>query len=507
MENKATIRNKNVDIFRACSLLMVLIYYCWVLLGSEPYKLSVVNLIVSLGGEIGVTAFFVLSGYGIYYSLRRMDSSETGINYKNFLLKRFMRIAPQYYLSILFVILIGNAGYVSTRGIRSIILHLLFAHNLLPGHHGSINGALWTMGVIVQFYLVSPLLYKGIKKLGIFFGVISIAFTIGMKFFAYHYLLPAMGREDLAFFSGRQLITALDNFVIGMCIAYIVLNKKKIMNNFQAICLSIISIAAVIVVCNFGRDYGIHTNNLSGYTWHSLLALALGVEIYCISNINLKKHSFVYRRLLHLSKFEYEIYVWHLPIINNLINNSSLVQSCRSIYGAKILYIPLIILVILVGYCIGGIVNRAKIFHDQSEVIAMLTKVKKIVFIGIAVFCLGFIAVSPWIGKKYIKQNTQVVTADNSNLNYPLVFDADYYAKINTDVAQSVGTEPEALLNHFIQYGMDEGRVSSPNFNIHYYMEHNPDIVEQYGENTRFYYIHYMLYGYQQNRECVGQAQ
>lgn len=41
------------------------------------------------------------------------------------------------------------------------------------------------------------------------------------------------------------------------------------------------------------------------------------------------------------------------------------------------------------------------------------------------------------------------------------IFDAEYYAATNPDVVAAVGTEPEALYQHYIQYGKGEGRLAA----------------------------------------------
>ena len=64
-------RNYNIDLIRAMALLLVIVYHSWVVCGSQPISWPIINTIIILGGELGVTAFFILSGYGIYCSLNR----------------------------------------------------------------------------------------------------------------------------------------------------------------------------------------------------------------------------------------------------------------------------------------------------------------------------------------------------------------------------------------------------------------------------------------------------
>ena len=63
-------------------------------------------------------------------------------------------------------------------------------------------------------------------------------------------------------------------------------------------------------------------------------------------------------------------------------------------------------------------------------------------------------------------------------------FDAEYYLRINQDVAR-VGVNP---MTHFLTIGWIEGRNPSPDFSISYYLKHNSD-VRRAGINP---FVHYL---------------
>lgn len=349
-------RNKNLDIFRAIALLMVMIYHGWVLTGSHPFCGTLITLLVSLGGEIGVTAFFALSGYGIYCSLQKMELNNGKIDYLRFLKNRAKRIYPDYIFCIGVVVLVSLPTYLSWNGIKNIITHLLLIHNLFPTYCGSINGVLWTMGVIVQFYFSAPFLYRLMNKYGVRMEIICVLFTIGMKAFMYAVILPTTGHsEDLAFFSGRQLVTALDNFTVGMFAAYLLKNKENCLNREAAEIGSVLSVIGLICVCQLGMNMGIHTNNFSGYMWHSLLALQLGLLMFCISYLKNEQKGLCSRVLLWLAKYEYGIYIWHLLILSKLLSCMENLKETSFWWIIYLIYIPLSI---LVGVFVADILKK-----------------------------------------------------------------------------------------------------------------------------------------------------
>ncbi len=354
-------RNRNLDIVRACATLLVVLYHSWVLTNSAGFQIPIVKLIVSLGGELGVTCFFVLSGYGIYCSLWGAEKNNS-LSFTSFMWKRCKRIIPSYYICLLIIMFLGTGAiYLSRSNWANIISHALFVHNLFPDYAGSINGVLWTIGVTVQFYIIAIPLYKGIKKWNLFFLFACIAFTIACKTTMFRVVLPMFNGQHLSFFAGRQLLTSLDNFVVGMAVADMVVHRKWQLKRLWALGGGFFGIAALLLICKIGTKYGIHTNNVSGYVWHTLIAAAIGVFLYAVSYIECDSSKRLYRAFLWLSKCEYGIYLWHLVIIRNLIENVSFVSSLMNRGYYKTLYIIFICISIFMGWLMSQMTDSIRL--------------------------------------------------------------------------------------------------------------------------------------------------
>ena len=96
-------RYANVNKIRAIACLSVLFYHCYALC-NHTISIPIIEWILPLGGEIGVTAFFVLSGYGIYSSLYIQDKKQKTATFNSFMRKRFQKLAPHYYFNLFFLI-------------------------------------------------------------------------------------------------------------------------------------------------------------------------------------------------------------------------------------------------------------------------------------------------------------------------------------------------------------------------------------------------------------------
>lgn len=87
---------------------------------------------------------------------------------------------------------------------------------------------------------------------------------------------------------------------------------------------------------------------------------------------------------------------------------------------------------------------------------------------------------------------------------YSAVFDAAYYADRYPDLKAAYGDNDSALLQHFIQYGMAEGRQGSSQFDVYSYKNLYPDLRAAFGNNLKSYYMHYISSGKAEGRKATG---
>lgn len=87
---------------------------------------------------------------------------------------------------------------------------------------------------------------------------------------------------------------------------------------------------------------------------------------------------------------------------------------------------------------------------------------------------------------------------------YSAVFDAAYYADRYPDLKAAFGGDERALLQHFIQYGMAEGRQGNSQFDVYSYKNLYPDLRAAFGNNLKSYYMHYISSGKAEGRKATG---
>ncbi len=88
----------------------------------------------------------------------------------------------------------------------------------------------------------------------------------------------------------------------------------------------------------------------------------------------------------------------------------------------------------------------------------------------------------------------------------PVVYDAEYYINSANDLKEAYtkadgSVDQEGLYNHYLVYGIREGRQGSPVFDIKYYLNSNKDLLNEFKEgNYARAYQHFLEFGFAEGR-------
>jgi peptidoglycan/LPS O-acetylase OafA/YrhL len=137
---------------------------------NQDFIQRIIKVITS--GSLGVSFFFVLSGFLITYLMLEEKAKKQSFNIKNFYIRRILRIWPLYFAVVLFGFFVypfikTQIGYVDQNP-YSLIHQLLFISNFdnirvheqgLVGVAPMMIGITWSVSIEEQFYLVWPILF------------------------------------------------------------------------------------------------------------------------------------------------------------------------------------------------------------------------------------------------------------------------------------------------------------------------------------------------------------
>lgn len=174
-------------------------------------------------GYIWVDGLLLLSGFLLYLPYTQATSKLPAI--LPFYKRRLIRILPSYLLCILplFVLALCQGAYSSALdAVKDLAAHLTFTHTLFPFsyHNTPLNGALWTLGVEMQFYFLFPFLARAFQKHPVLTWGMMTGAALGFRAFA-----SAQADSSLYF---NQLPAFLDVYANGFlaAAAFAALRKK-----------------------------------------------------------------------------------------------------------------------------------------------------------------------------------------------------------------------------------------------------------------------------------------
>ncbi len=136
-------------------------------------------------GEYGVYLFFIISGFLAWYEL-----DKDAINVKHYYLKRFLKIAPLFYIVILVNIITHTFIFkdipVDMYGLKW-WRYFLFIFQIVPSNSQFwINiTATWTIGIFAVFYVIAPILKSGINNYKISLFITIITFLLSKYYYLY----------------------------------------------------------------------------------------------------------------------------------------------------------------------------------------------------------------------------------------------------------------------------------------------------------------------------------
>jgi peptidoglycan/LPS O-acetylase OafA/YrhL len=297
---------KTLDSFRTFAVLVVIIGH-WVHLPN----IDVYNKIPL--GAIGVTMFFVLSGFLITTILlggrERVLQKKAGISHvlKTFYIRRTLRIFPVYYLFILLLFCFFPKVFNDFPGsLYWCIFYISNIYSYIHQHFIGYVGHLWSLAVEEQFYLLWPavILFTPSKKL---MGVM-IAFIIGTVAIklTHEVFVP---EESL---TGMYLVltpTCFDAFGIGGILALF----KYEHIHYAVFCkwmkrLTIVAIPLFILACTNSFISNVFLRLSLSIPSAALIIILMDGKPGFITRV------FSNRVLTYLGKISYGLYLWHMPI-------------------------------------------------------------------------------------------------------------------------------------------------------------------------------------------------
>ncbi|CAH0147309.1 acyltransferase [Chryseobacterium sp. Bi04] len=262
------------------------------------YKIDYISNIF-LKANVGVSYFFILSGFIMIIAYHKKDR----INYFDYYKNRFARIYPLYVLGLLLYLVTRYSGFSFYKA----FLYLLGLQSWIPGEAMILNFPGWSISVEFLFYLLFPLLYnhfysKGNKSIWVITIIIWIVTQVICSLYAgsQYYEGPHTESHELLYYFPLMHI---NEFLVGnLAGLFFVKNHKQKNYDVPVIVIFLLILLALIFVPLFYHN--------------GLMALLFIPLIVLISKNNgTLTRIFSLKPLEYLGEASYAVYITHIPVL------------------------------------------------------------------------------------------------------------------------------------------------------------------------------------------------
>lgn len=217
-ERKFMQRIKGLDGLRAIAAILVVLTHAGVL-GLLPEG----SWRPMLSAGAAVQLFFVLSGFLITHLLIKENAEFGAINVKYFFCRRAYRIAPAYFLVVLFITAVDvfACNVTSEKGLPFAFLYI---YNFIPNAwYSPMFGHLWSLAVEEHFYLAWPFLFyffyrandNGLRLL----KISAVLLCASLAFYPCMRMIPAIAEN---FRVHGWTFSVGYNLLLGCCAAIVI---------------------------------------------------------------------------------------------------------------------------------------------------------------------------------------------------------------------------------------------------------------------------------------------
>lgn len=336
LNSKKKLYFPNLNGIRALAASMVLV--CHIELHKVDFHLKRLDFLNVLNfGRVGVTVFFSLSGFLITYLLLEEKRNFTAINFKDFYIRRTLRIWPLYFLTVF----VGFFVYPHEGSTKALWLSLLFLPNLAFCLHllPVVFDTIWSIGTEEQFYIFHPHFFR-IKKIShiLYTLLVFILFiwTLGVVVVRLPHEWFIWKTFNEFFYYAR-----FDNMMIGAVVAVLYFNTKhptvkfKLQSLFDLMFNKYFQVLILLAFIIFTAFY------LNHYIAHGdvILSILSSLLIVNLCQTNTSIYSLQGKSMKFIGQISYGIYLLHkFPLFLILFITEKYMQSANLVVQNIIIY-------------------------------------------------------------------------------------------------------------------------------------------------------------------------
>lgn len=281
---------KGFDGLRGVAVLLVILAHgeVWSLIGLNQTLVA-----EAFTADLGVTVFFVLSGFLITALLLEEQKATGTVSLKDFYIRRSLRIFPLYFLAVSIMPALMLLGLL---GMKDCTIFYAYTYTLNFAPKECVLGSyshFWSLAVEEHFYLAWPLAFLLGRRLALVFMWAVLMACIGMWLYGHDILKPS--QND--YYVNRWTIPAAAPIAMG-CIAAYYRNAPWLLSLFRRAGWLILIVSVCVMLAPWRSLY---TNG----------AAILGVILFVyLSQESMLTKALEWRPIAWVGTVSYGLYVW-----------------------------------------------------------------------------------------------------------------------------------------------------------------------------------------------------
>ncbi len=287
---------------------LAVLFWHLISLSAPIHSFASIYLPFTLNWYSGVDFFFVLSGFLLS---KQFLASETQTKFRNYYMRRVLRIFPLYYFSIFVLLVVPLIAAIkppyyqpfglAKLGLSDIPLFLVYGQNFFARTFETVNPVYWTLAIEEIFYAVLPLwsrLFSGDRY------KVSLPSMIGLSI---AYRLAFSNGSSSSFMYLDQFPSYLGDYAIGTLLA----RGKELSINSIAARVPIWSALALLLGVQVLMPPNDH---------YFINPLAFSITYYLLVASAVRSSLFTNRVATSLGRISYGTYIWHNIIQFSLLS-------------------------------------------------------------------------------------------------------------------------------------------------------------------------------------------
>lgn len=331
---KTSSRSAWLDVLKAFAMFGVILVHfnnAW----NSP--VGIISKVSAIGARCP-QLFFIISSYLTWASLSRHE-----VKWTEFYRKRFIRIAPIFYVALILAAFIPELKSVS---IGNWISHFLFLNGFNPMWTNSIMGMEWYIADLALFYMLVPLLCKIIRNLrSSLIAFIGSAALSSFSLIIYNAAGESADQAVQMYFETFFILHQLPVMILGIVLYYLIResDERNVWKLLVGAGTVVALIGIVFIVLHLNKQY-MTSSLIAGLAFAWIFFAAWALRYVFERNI--------WKPLVFIGIHSFGIYCFHQIVINCVLRVVP--------HSGAVIWVVSLLLVIIVSIMIGYGAEKAQ---------------------------------------------------------------------------------------------------------------------------------------------------